>query len=86
MNKVYFLKGNKLVGFIFSGIKKSIKDYCIKPKYERPAKRRVIEKIPPMVYTLPESLKYIRGKAKDVNSKQMKEMEVQFEHIPKKMS
>ena len=46
MNKVYLLKGNKLVGFIFEGIKKSIKDCCIKPKYERPAKRRVIEKIP----------------------------------------
>ena len=39
-----------------------------------------------MVYNSPESLKYIRGKDKDVNSKQMKEMEVQFDHIPKKMS
>ena len=48
-------------------------------------KGRVIEKIPSMVYTSPESLKYIRGKDKDVNSKQMKEMEVQFDHIPKKM-
>ena len=37
-----------------------------------------------MVYTSSESLKYIKGKDKDVNTKEMKEMEAQFEQIPKK--
>ena len=37
-----------------------------------------------MVYTSPESLKYIKGKDKDINTKEMKEMEAQFEKIPKK--
>ena len=37
-----------------------------------------------MVYTFPESLKYIKSKDKDINTKEMKEMETQFEKIPKK--
>ena len=73
-----------MVQCICLGIKKSIKDYCIKPKHERPEKRRVFEKIPSMVYTSPESLKYIKGKDKDINTKEIKKMEAQFEKIPKK--
>ena len=37
-----------------------------------------------MVYTSPESPKYIKGKDKDINTKEIKEMEAQFEKIPKK--
>ena len=65
-------------------MRKSIKDYCIKPKYEKPERRKVIQKIPSMVYTSPEALKYIKGKDKDANNKEMREIDSQFDHIPKK--
>ena len=37
-----------------------------------------------MLYTSPEALKYIKGKDKDANNKEMRDIEAQFDKIPKK--
>ena len=66
---------------MYLGVKKSIKDYCVRPKYERPERKAAIRKIPSMIYTSPESLAFIREKDKDVNSSYCKEIEAEVAHI-----
>ena len=69
---------------ISSGVKRTIQDYCIKPKYIRSERKRQIQKIPSMDYTSKESLEFIQKKDKDLEADNFKDIEKDLAHIPKK--
>ena len=65
------------------GVKRTIKDSCITPKYIRPEKKRQMEKIPSMEYTSKESLEFIKKKDKDVKTDYFRQIEKDVAHITK---
>ena len=67
-----------------SGVKRTIQDYCIKPKYIRPERKRQMQKIPSMDYTSKESLEFIKKKDKDLKADYFKQIEKDVAHITKK--
>ena len=66
------------------GVKRTMQDYYIKPKYIRPETKRQMQKISSMDYTSKESLEFIKKKDKDLKADYFKEIEKDLAHIPKK--
>ena len=65
------------------GVKRTIKNYCIKPKYIRPEEKRQMEKIPFMEYTSKENLEFIKKKDKEVKADYFRQIEKDVTHISK---